>query len=87
MRRSETLFWGLIYGGFWWFLGPLTMLPLVLGKPLAWDLANAQALLPSLIGHLFYGATTALVFVASAVTPVAGRARGWERPCVGSPLD
>ena len=63
-QLSETLFWGLIYGGFWWFLGPLTLLPLLIGQPVAWDLISAQALLPSLIGHLFYGATTALVFVA-----------------------
>ena len=81
VRRSETLFWGLIYGGFWWFLGPLTMLPLLLGKPLAWDLANAQALLPSLIGHLFYGATTALVFVA-----FRRDAGGGQRPRLGTGL-
>lgn len=63
-RAGETVFWGLIYGGFWWFLGPQTILPLVLGKPVAWDLAAAQDLFPSLVGHLFYGATTAVVFVA-----------------------
>ncbi|MCW2917487.1 MAG: hypothetical protein JWN52_5555 [Actinomycetia bacterium] len=63
-QTSELLFWGLVYGAFWWFLGPQTLLPLLLGKPVAWDLASAQALLPSLIGHLFYGATTAVVFVA-----------------------
>ncbi|MEO5834103.1 MAG: hypothetical protein ABIR83_12125 [Nakamurella sp.] len=61
---SETLFWGLIYGAFWWFLGALTLLPLLVGRPVAWDLPSASALLPSLIGHLYYGATTALVFVA-----------------------
>ena len=62
-RAGETVFWGLIYGAFWWFLGPQTLLPILLGKPVAWDLASAQALLPSLIGHLFYGATTAVTFV------------------------
>jgi uncharacterized membrane protein YagU involved in acid resistance len=62
-RTGETLFWGLLYGGFWWFLGPLTLLPLLVGRPVAWDLPGAQALLPSLVGHLFYGATTAIVFV------------------------
>jgi len=63
VQASETLFWGLIYGGFWWFLGPQTLLPLLLGEPVAWDLPSAQALLPSLIGHLFYGATTAVAFI------------------------
>lgn len=60
-QAGETLFWGLIYGAFWWFLGPLTLLPLLVGRPVAWDLPGAQALLPSLVGHLFYGATTAVV--------------------------
>lgn len=63
VRAGETVLWGLIYGGFWWFLGPLTLLPLFLGHPVAWDLAGARAVLPSLFGHLFYGAVTALVFV------------------------
>ncbi len=63
-QASEMLFWGLLYGAFWWFLGALTLLPLLTAQPVAWDLSSAQALLPSLIGHLYYGATTALVFVA-----------------------
>jgi len=62
-RAGETVFWGLIYGAFWWFLGPQTLLPLVLGKPVAWDLASAQALLPSLMGHLLYGAVAGIAFV------------------------
>ena len=61
---GETLFWGLTYGAVWWFLGPLTLLPLLLGEPVAWTLAGAQAEFPSLLGHLLYGATTALVYVA-----------------------
>ena len=80
-RTAETLFWGLLYGAFWWFLGPQTLLPLLLGNPVAWDLPSAQALLPSLIGHLFYGATTALVFVA-----LRRGAAGWQRPRIGGPL-
>jgi uncharacterized membrane protein YagU involved in acid resistance len=63
-RTSELLFWGVVYGAFWWFLGPQTLLPLALGKPVTWDLASAQALLPSLVGHLAYGAATALALVA-----------------------
>ena len=62
-RVRETLFWGLIYGEFWWFLGPETLLPLFRGQPVAWNLANAQSLLPSLIGHLCYGLTVAVFFV------------------------
>ena len=64
LRVGETLFWGLIYGTFWWFLGAQTLLPILAGRPLAWDLAGAEQLFPSLIGHLFYGGVTAVVFVA-----------------------
>jgi uncharacterized membrane protein YagU involved in acid resistance len=71
-RRSELLFWGLAYGAFWWFLGPQTLLPLLLGRPVAWDMARAQAVLPSLFGHLWYGAVTALVFAALRRTTDAG---------------
>jgi uncharacterized membrane protein YagU involved in acid resistance len=61
---GETLFWGLTYGALWWFLGALTLLPLFIGDPVAWTLAGAQAEFPSLLGHLLYGATTALAYVA-----------------------
>jgi hypothetical protein len=47
--------WGLGYGMFWWFLGPLTIMPLWLGKPLDWSLGRADALFGSLIGHIIYG--------------------------------
>lgn len=63
-RAGESVFWGLLYGAFWWFLGAQTLRPLLAGEPVAWGLDRAQSLLPSLIGHLFYGAVTALAFVA-----------------------
>ncbi|MFB4295797.1 hypothetical protein [Actinomadura sp. NTSP31] len=61
-RSSELLFWGLAYGVFWWFLGALTLLPLLSGTPMTWSLQTAQAAVPSLLGHLYYGAVTAVVF-------------------------
>lgn len=63
VRAGETVVWGLVYGMFWWFLGPLTLLPLLAGRPVAWDLVDARAVLPSLFGHLLYGGVTAVVFV------------------------
>lgn len=63
VRVRDTVFWGLIYGAFWWFLGPQTLLPLLRGRAVSWNLPAAQALLPSLIGHLCYGLTVAVVFV------------------------
>jgi uncharacterized membrane protein YagU involved in acid resistance len=60
---GETLFWGLAYGTFWWFLGPLTLLPLLLGRGLTWDVHAAQDAFPALLGHVLYGASTGLAFV------------------------
>jgi uncharacterized membrane protein YagU involved in acid resistance len=54
--------WGLLYGLVWWYLGPLTLLPIFGGEPCTWTAADADAALPWLIGHLLYGAVTALVF-------------------------
>lgn len=49
---------GLLYGGVWWLLGPLTLMPLFMGMGLGvnWNAAAATAMLPSLMGHLLYGA-------------------------------
>ena len=60
---GETLFWGLVYGTFWWYLGPLTLLPLLGGQGLNWDVNSAQAAFPVLLGLVLYGATTGLVLV------------------------
>lgn len=59
---GESLFWGLAYGTLWWFLGPLTFLPLFLGIGLAWNVAAAQSVFASLLGHLLFGAGTGLAF-------------------------
>lgn len=58
-----SIMWGLVYGLVWWFLGPLTLFPILLGSPLAWSAEAGGAALPSLLGHLFYGAATAVVFL------------------------
>ena len=49
---------GLSYGGAWWLLGPLTLMPLFMGMGLGvnWNAAAAGKMLPSLVGHLIYGA-------------------------------
>jgi uncharacterized membrane protein YagU involved in acid resistance len=55
--------WGLVYGLIWWFIGPMTLLPILLGGSFSWTTQTAGALLPSLIGHLIYGAATAIFFL------------------------
>ena len=53
VKRGLTT--GLVYGGVWWLLGPLTLMPLFMGMGVNWTVAAATAMLPSLVGHLFYG--------------------------------
>jgi uncharacterized membrane protein YagU involved in acid resistance len=60
---ASSVVWGMLYGLVWWFVGYLTLLPLLLGGPFLWTTEAADAGLPSLIGHLIYGAALALVFV------------------------
>lgn len=57
--------WGLGYGIFWWFLGPLTIMPLWLGKPLDWSLGRADALFGSLIGHIIYGVLLGSIYATA----------------------
>jgi uncharacterized membrane protein YagU involved in acid resistance len=56
------LLWGSTFGLIWWYLGPMTLLPLILTGECDWSADAASKLLPSLIGHLIYGAVMALTF-------------------------
>jgi len=60
---GSDIAWGMLYGLAWWFLGPLTLLPILLGDPFVWTTGAAGSVLPSLIGHLTYGAATACAFL------------------------
>ncbi len=70
---------GLTYGGVWWVLGPLTLMPLLMGMGFGvnWNAAAAAAMLPSLVGHLMYGGVLGLVYTwlrHRAVGPVLATA-------------
>lgn len=54
--------WGGMFGLIWWYIGPLTLLPLILTGEIDWRITAVSTLLPSLLGHLIYGACTASVF-------------------------
>lgn len=56
------IIWGMVYGLVWWVLGPLTLLPVLLGESFSWTTTAANAALPQLLGHVLYGASMALVF-------------------------
>ena len=62
--KSGGLGHGLLYGGTWWFLGPLTLMPLMMGMGLGvnWNATAAAQMLPSLFGHLLYGAILGLSY-------------------------
>jgi hypothetical protein len=55
--------WGWVFGMIWWYVGPMTLLPLMLTGVCDWSTDAASALLPSLMGHLIYGAVTAFTFL------------------------
>jgi hypothetical protein len=63
--RSLTrgLCWGWVFGLIWWYVGPMTLLPLFHTGEADWRPEAASALLPSLITHLLYGGLTALTFL------------------------
>jgi uncharacterized membrane protein YagU involved in acid resistance len=55
---------GLLYGAIWWVLGPMILMPLLLGMALQFGAAFTAPMLMSLVGHLVYGLITGLVYVA-----------------------
>ena len=66
--------WGLLYGLIWWFLGPFTLFQTILGRPFTWSPDAVANSLPSLLGHLLYGISTATVFLL-----LERRRERWER--------
>ncbi len=59
---GSSMAWGMAYGILWWFLGPLTILPLWLGKPLDWSYIHASAEFGPLIGNIVCGLTIGLFY-------------------------
>ena len=57
-----ALGWGLSYGFLWWVLGPLTLLPALLGGAPEWSAAAAGGSMSALAGHLVYGGCLGVAF-------------------------
>ena len=55
---------GLSYGFTWWILGPLTLMPFLMGMGLGvnWNVTAAGQALPSLVGHLIFGGILGVVY-------------------------
>jgi hypothetical protein len=62
-RYRRAILPGLLYGGIWWVLGGLVMLPLLLGMLPQIAVAFTPPYLVDLAAHLVYGVVTALVLV------------------------
>jgi hypothetical protein len=61
---GSNMGWGMGYGMLWWFLGPLTIMPLWQGNPLDWSYAHGGALFGSLVGHIVHGLIVGLIYAA-----------------------
>jgi len=53
---------GLVYGAVWWVLGPLVIMPVLMGMGPQLGMALAPPMLMSLVGHLLYGLVTGLAY-------------------------
>lgn len=56
--------WGMAYGIFWWFLGPLTLKSLLQAQRPDWSLTRGQELFGSLFGHIVYGLIVGVIYAA-----------------------
>ena len=61
---GSSLVWGLNYGLVWWVIGPMTLLPILLGLETQpdWSLGAAQENVPSLVAHMLYGSIVGLFY-------------------------
>ena len=70
------ILWGSVYGFIWWFLGPLTMMPLSMGMGLQWTTSAVAGTIPSLIWHLVFGGVLGVSYEAlrgKSLASVLGR--------------
>lgn len=63
--RSGALL-GVIYGAAWWVLGPLLLMPLMMGMGPGFATAFTPPMLMSLVGHLIFGLIAGLVYAGYA---------------------
>lgn len=61
---GSSLGWGAGYGMLWWFLGPLTLWPLMARAGIDWSSSHAAELFGALVGHIIYGLIIGLSYAA-----------------------
>ena len=59
---GQGALWGLIYGFVWWILGPLLIMPTMMGMGPQFGMALTPPMMMSLVGHLIYGVLTGLAY-------------------------
>ncbi len=73
---TPSVLWGLVYGFILWFLGPLTLMPLMMGAGLQWTTSAVGQTIPSLIWHLVFGGVLGVSYEAlrrKSLASVLGR--------------
>jgi hypothetical protein len=64
--RATTLqqgaIWGGVYGVIWWILGPLLIMPVMMGIGPQFGIALTMPMMLSLVSHAVYGVATGLVY-------------------------
>ncbi|MGE3278672.1 MAG: hypothetical protein AB7J40_02625 [Candidatus Altimarinota bacterium] len=55
---------GLLHGFIWWILGPLLLMPVLMGMGPQFTVAGMTMALPSLFGHVLYGIVLGVVYVS-----------------------
>ncbi len=56
------LWTGAVYGFVWWILGPLVIMPVLMGMGPQFGMALSTAMVLSLMGHILYGLVTGLAY-------------------------
>lgn len=54
---------GALYGLLWWFLGPLLLMPTMMGMGPQLSPAAMSAAIPSLMGHILFGLATGAAYL------------------------
>lgn len=66
ISKLRSSAYGFMYGLVWWVLGPLLIMPAWLTESTRFSAEGIQAALPSLRGHLVYGAILGFLFAVFA---------------------
>ena len=54
--------WGAVYGVIWWILGPLLIMPVMMGMGPQFGMALTMPMMLSLMGHLIFGVVAGLAY-------------------------